>query len=93
MENKKRLINSLTISNIAYAIYHSEQLDIPMKHDIEGLIHNDSSELNKQLHAKLGYDDAETVFKLAIDYGEHCSEKYFEEGFEKGLMLLKTLLK
>ncbi|MFV0518375.1 MAG: hypothetical protein ACK5MV_13360 [Aminipila sp.] len=93
MKNKKSLMDSLTISNIAYAIYHSEQLDLPMKKDIEEKIHNDLEELNKLLYAKLGFNDAETVFKLAIDYGEHCSEKYFEEGFNKGLMLLKTLIK
>ncbi len=49
-------------------------------------------ELNKQLHSKLTYDDAENLFNLIIDHGEHCSEKYFKEGMISGIRLFKELL-
>ncbi|WP_027398368.1 hypothetical protein [Anaerovorax odorimutans] len=92
MENKKRLIDNVTLSNIACAIYHSEQLDLPIEQDYEKLIHTALSKLNKQLHAKLAYDDAENLFNLIIDYGEHCSKKHFEEGMISGIRLFKELL-
>ena len=92
MKRQISLINKATIENISYLIYHSEQLDIPKDQDYEVLIHNDLSELNKQLHDKLSYDDAENIFNLIIDYGEHCSEKYFEEGMISGIRLFKEIL-
>ncbi|MBE6034948.1 MAG: hypothetical protein E7222_09670 [Clostridiales bacterium] len=92
MNKRTALFGKITISNIAYSIYHSEQLDIPKEQDYEALIHNNLSELNKQLHSKLSYDDAENLFNLIIDYGEHCSEKYFEEGMISGIRLCKELL-
>lgn len=87
-----KLMELINIKYISYLIYHSEQLDIPKEQDYEVLIHNDLSELNKQLHTKLSYDDAENIFNLIIDYGEHCSEKCFEEGMISGIRLCKELL-
>lgn len=92
MMNRKHLTDNATISNLAYLIYHSEQLDIPSEQDHEQLVHNDLSKLNKQLHAKLSYDDAENLFNLIIDYGEHCSENSFKEGMISGIRLYKELL-
>jgi len=92
MKRKIGLINKATIENIAYLIYHAEQLDLPLEQDYEKLIHNDLSELNKQLHTKLSYDDAENIFNLIIDYGEHCSENSFKEGMISGIRLCKELL-
>lgn len=77
---------------MAHLIYNAEQLDIPTEHDYEKLIHNDLSELNKQLHTKLSYDYAENIFNLIIDYGEHCSENSFKEGMISGIRLYKELL-
>ncbi len=92
MKKEIGLINKVTISNMAYLIYNAEQLDIPPEQDYEVLIHNDLSELNKQLHSKLSYDDAENLFNLIIDYEEHCSEKHFQEGMILGIKLFKELL-
>ncbi len=91
MNKRTTLFDKITISNIAYLIYHSEQLDILKEQDYKVLIHNDLSELNKQLHAKLSYDDAENLFNLIIDYGEHCSENDFKEGMISGIRLYKEL--
>ncbi|MBN7771832.1 hypothetical protein [Clostridium aminobutyricum] len=89
---EKRLINKETLSNIAHLIYHSDQLDIPMQYDYEQLINNDLSELNKQLHSKLSYDDAENLFNMIIDYGENKGIKDFEEGMITGIRLYKELI-
>jgi|GEM_PF-2706620 len=92
MNKRTTTFDRVTISNMAYLIYNSEQLDLPLEQDYEKLIHNDLSELNKQLHAKLSYDDAENILNLIIDYGEHCSENSFKEGMISGIRLYKELL-
>lgn len=84
--------DKVTTSNIAYALYHLEQMDCPKECNYEELIHNDLSELDEQLHSKLSDEEAESLFTRIIDYGEHKAEKYFEEGMVVGLKLYKKLL-
>lgn len=90
---KKNIIEKVSVSNIAYLIYHSQKLDIPMEPDYEALIHTTLAELNEKLHSKLEYEEAQTIFNIAIDYGEHCSEKCFEEGMKVGVKLLMEILR
>ncbi|WP_312354670.1 hypothetical protein [Aminipila sp.] len=93
MRDKTQLINKATIANIIYLIYHSEAVICPPEEDSEELIHSDLSELNQLLHRKLSGEEAEELFNLIIDYGEHCSEKCFEEGMLIGIKLAKEIAK
>lgn len=47
--------------------------------------------VNRALEEKLGFDEAEKVMNLVLDYGEYIGKQYFAFGLEQGVLICKEL--